>query len=65
MLSRQQGQIIDVKWENHNKSATLIFFSAITELVRELVICNMHDKFRKKYMKNFSSHHAHKVELLT
>ena len=33
--------------KNHHKSAILIFFSAITELVRELLISNMHNKFRK------------------
>ena len=38
-----QGQIIDVKY----KSASLIFFPAIIELVRELVTSNMHNKFGK------------------
>ena len=29
------------------KNILAIFFSAIIELVRELVICNMHNKFKK------------------
>ena len=33
--------------ENLNKSAILIFFPAIIELVLEMVICNMHNKFGK------------------
>ena len=41
-LTRTQGQIIDVKCE---KSAILNSFSAIIELVWELVICNRHSKF--------------------
>ena len=38
------------------------FFSAKLELVRELVISNMHNKFGKDlgYMRNFSSYLAHK-----
>ena len=43
-LSRPQGQIIDVKCEN---SAILKFFSAIIELVQELLISNMHNKFEE------------------
>ena len=46
-LSRPKGQIIDIKCENLNKSAIEKFFSAIIELVRELVISNMHNKFWK------------------
>ena len=33
--------------KNRNKSAILIFFSAIIELVRELLISNMHHKFEE------------------
>ena len=54
-LTRQRGQFIDVK--NRNKSDILIFFPAIPQLVRELVISNMHNKFekiRKGYIKNLS-----------
>ena len=29
------------------------FFSAIIELIRELVICNMHNKFGKDRLKTF------------
>ena len=47
-LSRRQGQIIDVKGENRNKSAIVNFFSAIIELVREVVISNMQNKFGKE-----------------
>ena len=47
MLSRPQGQIIDLKAKNRNKSAILNFFSAIIDLVRELVISNMHNTFGK------------------
>ena len=47
-LSRPQGQILDVKMrKNRNKSAILIFFSAIIELVQELFISNMHNKFEE------------------
>ena len=52
-LSRLQGQIIDVKWENRNKSAILNFFSAIIELVQELLISNMHNKFEEDMWKTF------------
>ena len=45
MLSRPQDQIIDVKCENRNKSG--IFFTAIIELVRELLIRNMHNTFEE------------------
>ena len=48
-LSRSQGEIIDVKCE---KSAILIFL-AIIELVRELVISNMHNKLWKDTRKTF------------
>ena len=43
------------------------FFSAIIELVRELVISNMHNKFEKDMWKtfHFSSYRSHKVKLLT
>ena len=33
--------------KNRNKSAILNFFQAIIELVREMVISNMHNKFGK------------------
>ena len=33
--------------KKRNKSAILIFFSVIIELVRELVISKMHNKFEK------------------
>ena len=45
-LLRLQGQIIDVKCKkNRNKSAILKFFSAIIELLEELLISNMHNRF--------------------
>ena len=44
-LLRPQGQIIDVNAKNDNKSTILNFFPAIIELVRELVISNMHNRF--------------------
>ena len=40
-LLRRQGQIIDVKCKNR----ILIFFPAIIEVVREMLISNMHNKF--------------------
>ena len=46
-LSRPQGQIIDIKCENRNKSAILNFVLAIIKRVRELVIWKMHNKFGK------------------
>ena len=61
-LSRPQGQIIDVKCKKSQLIGHFEFFSAIIELVQELLICNMHNKFGKK---TFSSYLAHKVELLT
>ena len=39
--------------KNRNKSAIFFFFPAIIELVRELVISNMHNKFKKGYVENF------------
>ena len=39
--------------KNRNKSAIFFFFSAIIELVRELVISNMHNKFEKDMWKTF------------
>ena len=50
-LSRPQGQIIDVKGEKSQKSAILNFFSAIIELVREVVNSNMQNKFGKETWK--------------
>ena len=46
-LSRPQGQIIDINAKNQNKSAILKKFSAIIELVQELLISNMHNRFEK------------------
>ena len=42
---RPQGQIIDVKCEKSQETGHFEFFQAIIELVRKLVICNMHNKF--------------------
>ena len=39
--------------KNRNKSAILQFFSAMIEVVRELVICNVHNKFGKDTWKTF------------
>ena len=39
--------------KNRNKSAIFFFFSAIIELVRELVISNMHNTFEKDMWKTF------------
>ena len=39
--------------KNRNKSAIFDFWSAINELVRELVISNMHNKFGKDTWKTF------------
>ena len=39
--------------KNHNKSAILNFFSAIIELVQELLISNMHNKFEEDMWKTF------------
>ena len=52
-LSRPQGQIIDVNEKNHNKSAIFFFFSAIIELVQELLISNIHNKFEENMWKTF------------
>ena len=60
MLSRTQGQIIDLKCKNRDKSAFLIFFIAIIELVREILISNMHNKFGKDTWKTFPSYRTHK-----
>ena len=46
-LSRAQGQIIDVKCEKSQLIGHLKKISAIIEPIRELVICNMHNKFGK------------------
>ena len=53
MLSRQQGQIIDVKCEKTQKIGHFDFFSAIVELVQELHISNMHNKLGKDTCKTF------------
>ena len=47
MLSRPQGQIIDVKCKKSQSIGHFEFFSAIIELVRELLINNMHNKFEE------------------
>ena len=39
--------------KNRNKSAILNFFSAIIELVQELLISNMHNKFEEDMWKTF------------
>ena len=39
--------------KNRNKSAILNFFPAIIELVREVVISNMQNKFGKETWKTF------------
>ena len=46
---RQQIELMTLalplaKLENHNKSVIINFFSAIIELVQEMVISNMHNK---------------------
>ena len=51
-LSRPQGQIIDVKCEKSQLIGHFFFFTII-ELVRELVISNMHNKFEKDTWKTF------------
>ena len=52
-----QGQIIDVKFDKSQLISHFDFFSAIIELVWELVIFNMHNKFCKEI---FSSYPANK-----
>ena len=64
MLSCPQGQIIDGKCEKSQLIGHFDFFAAVIELVRELLISNMHNKFKQRYMNNFSSFRAHKVKLL-
>ena len=44
---------VKLKAKNRNKSAILNIFSAIIELVWELVISNMHNKFGKDTWKTF------------
>ena len=46
-------KLLTQKAKNRNKSAILIFFSAIIKLVRKLVISNMHNKFGKDAWKTF------------
>ena len=48
-LSRPLGQ----NAKNRNKSAILNFFSAIIELVQELLISNMHNKFEEDTWNSF------------
>ena len=52
-LSRPQGQIIDVKCKKSQKIGHFNFFSAIIELVQELLISNMHNKFEEDTWKTF------------
>ena len=52
-LSRPQGQIIDVKCEKSQKIGHFFFFSAIIELVQELLISNMHNQFEEDMWKTF------------
>ena len=40
-------ELLTKKAKKRNKWAILTFFSTFIELVRELVICNMHNKFGK------------------
>ena len=47
-LLRPQSWIFDANAKNRNKLAILNFFSAIIELVREILIINKHNKFGKK-----------------
>ena len=47
MLSRPQGQIFYIKCEKSQLNSHFEFFSAIIELVRELFIINMHNKFEE------------------
>ena len=52
-LLRLQGQIIDVKCKNNNKSDIYIFFQPLLNLSKKLVISNMHKKFGKDTRKTF------------
>ena len=53
-LSRPQGQIIYVKCKKIAINQLFnFFFSAIIELVKELVISNMHNRFGKDTWKTF------------
>ena len=52
-LSRPQGQIIDVKWEKSQLIGHFFFFPAIIELVQELLISNIHNKFEENMWKTF------------
>ena len=52
-LSRPQGQIIDVKCEKSQQIGHFDFFSAIIELVLELDISNMYNKFGKDTWETF------------
>ena len=53
--SNRTHKVKSLKWnvKNLNKSAILNFLSPIIELVRELVICNMHNRFGKDTWKTF------------
>ena len=52
-LSGPQGQIIDVKWEKSQWIGHFFFFSAIIELVQELLISNIHTKVEENMWKTF------------
>ena len=47
MLSRTQVKIFEVKCEKSQYISHLDYFLAIIELVRELLISNMHNKFEE------------------
>ena len=52
-LSRPQGQIIDVKMRKIVINRPFKFFPAIIELVQELLISNIHNKFEEDTWKTF------------
>ena len=52
-LSCPQGQIISVKCDKSQEISHFKFFSAIIELVQELLISNMHNKFEEDTWKTF------------
>ena len=52
-LSRPQGQIIGVKCEKSQLISHFEFFSFIIELVQELLISHMHNKFEENTWKTF------------
>ena len=48
---RPQGKISDIKWEKSQSIGHFAFFSTFIELVRELVINTMHNKFEENTRK--------------